>query len=278
MATNVATSTEEISPTEEEVFHEILESFLKESSSSSLNNDVQKSSEEVVIPSSNTQSVTNDIVLNVDEATQRYRQEEGIDYDEMFAPVARIEAICVFLAYVASKDFTIFQMDVKTAFFNGILKEEVYVSQPPRFVSTKYPNHVYALDKALHGLKQAPCACCKPDKDKHVVLRSHGDQTVKMMNAFEALARSKKDAVAVAECIWWQFYGLQYHLEVVARIRPNNFDEKGGDFNVRSLLGPEKGITVGAAFYTGTIVMKKGDIEAIAIAEGMMTGSTLPSS
>ncbi|GJX48557.1 retrovirus-related pol polyprotein from transposon TNT 1-94 [Tanacetum coccineum] len=211
---------------------------------------------------------------------QGYRQEEGIDYDETFAPVARIEAIRVFLAYVASKDFTVFQMDVKMAFFNGILKEEVYVSQPPRFVSTKYPNHVYALDKALHGLKQSPCACCKPGKDKHVVLRSHGDQTVKMMNAFEALARSKKDAVVVAKCVWRQFYGLQYHLEVVARIRPNNFDEKGGDFNVRSLLGPEKGITVGAASIRRSphSFMEKGDIEAIAIAKGMMTGSTLPSS
>ncbi|GKD26014.1 retrovirus-related pol polyprotein from transposon TNT 1-94, partial [Tanacetum coccineum] len=85
-----------------------------------------------------------------------YRQQEGIDYDEMFALVARIEAIRLFLAYVAHKDFTVFQMDVKTAFLNGILKEEVYVGQPPGFVSKQYPDHVYALDKALYGLKQAP--------------------------------------------------------------------------------------------------------------------------
>ncbi|GJS57734.1 retrovirus-related pol polyprotein from transposon TNT 1-94 [Tanacetum coccineum] len=88
-----------------------------------------------------------------------YCQQEGIDYDETFAPVARIEAICLFLAYVAHKDFTVFQMDVKMTFLNGILKEEVYVGQPPGFVSKQYPDHVYALDKALYGLKkQAPRA------------------------------------------------------------------------------------------------------------------------
>nr|GEX05054.1 retrovirus-related Pol polyprotein from transposon TNT 1-94 [Tanacetum cinerariifolium] len=87
-----------------------------------------------------------------------YSQQKGIDYDETFAPVARIEAIRLFLAYAAHKDFTVFQMDVKTVFFNGILKEEAYVGQPPGFVSKQYPDHVYALDKALYGLKQAPRA------------------------------------------------------------------------------------------------------------------------
>nr|GEY71659.1 retrovirus-related Pol polyprotein from transposon TNT 1-94 [Tanacetum cinerariifolium] len=75
-----------------------------------------------------------------------------IDYDETFAPVARMEAIRLFLAYAAHKDFTIFQMDVKTTFLNVILKEEVYVGQPLGFVSKQYPYHVYALDKALYGL------------------------------------------------------------------------------------------------------------------------------
>nr|GEW22209.1 hypothetical protein [Tanacetum cinerariifolium] len=72
--------------------------------------------------------------------------------------IARIEAIRLFLAYDAHKDFTIFQMDVKTAFLNVILKEEVYVGQPTGFVSKQYPDHVYAYDKALYGLKQAPRA------------------------------------------------------------------------------------------------------------------------
>nr|GEY84371.1 hypothetical protein [Tanacetum cinerariifolium] len=75
-----------------------------------------------------------------------------------FVSVTRIEAIRLFLAYAAHKDFTVFQMDVKTSFLNGILKEEVYVGQPLGFVSKQYPDHVYALDKALYGLKQAPRA------------------------------------------------------------------------------------------------------------------------
>nr|GEV19897.1 retrovirus-related Pol polyprotein from transposon TNT 1-94 [Tanacetum cinerariifolium] len=87
-----------------------------------------------------------------------YSQQEGIDYVETFAPVARIKAIRLFLAYAAHKDFTVFQMDVKTSFLNGNLKEEVYVGQPLGFVSKQYPDYVYALDKALYGLKQAPRA------------------------------------------------------------------------------------------------------------------------
>nr|GFA35130.1 copia protein [Tanacetum cinerariifolium] len=87
-----------------------------------------------------------------------YSQQEGIGYDETFDYIARIESISLFLAYVAHKNFTVFQMDVKTAFLNGILKEEVYVGQPPGFVSKQYPDHVYVLDKALYGLKQTPRA------------------------------------------------------------------------------------------------------------------------
>ncbi|GJY02571.1 retrovirus-related pol polyprotein from transposon TNT 1-94 [Tanacetum coccineum] len=85
-----------------------------------------------------------------------YRQEEGIDFEESFAPVARLEAVRMFVAYVAHKNFTIYQMDVKTAFLNGPLKEEVFVSQSDGFVDPDFPNHVYHLKKALYGLKQAP--------------------------------------------------------------------------------------------------------------------------
>ncbi|GJX15054.1 retrovirus-related pol polyprotein from transposon TNT 1-94, partial [Tanacetum coccineum] len=87
-----------------------------------------------------------------------YRQEEGIDFEESFTPVARIEAIRIFIANVASKNMTIYQMDVKTAFLNGELNEEVYVSQPEGFVDPDHPTHVYRLKKALYGLKQAPRA------------------------------------------------------------------------------------------------------------------------
>nr|GEZ92060.1 hypothetical protein [Tanacetum cinerariifolium] len=210
--TNVETSINK------EVFHEVSESFQGESSSYSLNDDVKQSPEEVILPQTNTQSISINMIPNGDKASTShnvfnecledayfdatealkdvdwvsamqeeldqfarmknkkdesslvirnkarlvavcYSQQEGIDYDEMFAPVARIEAIRLFLAYVAHKDFTVFQMDVKTTFLNGILKEEVYVGQPPSFVSKQYPDHVCALDKALYGLKQAPRAC-----------------------------------------------------------------------------------------------------------------------
>nr|GEU68291.1 retrovirus-related Pol polyprotein from transposon TNT 1-94 [Tanacetum cinerariifolium] len=87
-----------------------------------------------------------------------YRQEEGIDFEESFALVARSKAIRIFIANAARKNMTIYQMDVKTAFLNGELKEEVCVSQPEGFVDPNHPTHVYRLKKALYGLKQAPRA------------------------------------------------------------------------------------------------------------------------
>nr|GEV62075.1 retrovirus-related Pol polyprotein from transposon TNT 1-94 [Tanacetum cinerariifolium] len=87
-----------------------------------------------------------------------YRQEEGIDFEESFAPVSRQEAIRIFLAYAPHKNMVVYQMDVKTAFLNGNLKEEAYVSQPGGFVDQDNPNHLYKLKKALYGLKQAPRA------------------------------------------------------------------------------------------------------------------------
>ncbi|GKC41249.1 retrovirus-related pol polyprotein from transposon TNT 1-94 [Tanacetum coccineum] len=89
---------------------------------------------------------------------QGFKQEEGIDFEESFAPVARIEAICIFVANAANKNMTVFQMDVKTDFLNGELKEEVYVSQPEGFVDQDNPSHVYKLKKVLYDLKQVPRA------------------------------------------------------------------------------------------------------------------------
>ncbi|GJX47745.1 retrovirus-related pol polyprotein from transposon TNT 1-94 [Tanacetum coccineum] len=86
------------------------------------------------------------------------KNEEGIDFEESFSPVARLEAIRIFIAYVAHKYFPIYQMDVKTEFFNGSLKEEVYVAQPDGFVDPDHPEKVYRLRKALYRLKQAPRA------------------------------------------------------------------------------------------------------------------------
>ncbi|GJW09386.1 putative ribonuclease H-like domain-containing protein [Tanacetum coccineum] len=89
---------------------------------------------------------------------QRYTQEEGIGYDEVFAPVARIEAIRLFLAYASFKDFVVYQMDVKSVFLYGKIEEEVYVCQPPGFEDPDFPDRVYKVEKALYGLHQAPRA------------------------------------------------------------------------------------------------------------------------
>ena len=89
---------------------------------------------------------------------QGYSQVEGIDFGETYAPVARLESIRILLAYASHHNFKLQQMDVKSAFLNGPLKELVYVKQPPGFEDPKFPNHVYKLDKALYGLKQAPRA------------------------------------------------------------------------------------------------------------------------
>ncbi|GKD13989.1 putative ribonuclease H-like domain-containing protein [Tanacetum coccineum] len=89
---------------------------------------------------------------------QGYTQEEGIDYDEVFAPVARIEAIRLFLAYASFMGLIVYQMDVKSAFLYGTIEKEVYVCQPPGFEDLQFPNKVYKVEKALYGLHQAPRA------------------------------------------------------------------------------------------------------------------------
>nr|GEX25391.1 copia protein [Tanacetum cinerariifolium] len=111
--------------------------------------------------------------------------EEGIDFEESFAPVARLEAVWIFIAYAAHKSFPIYQMDVKMAFLNGSLKEEVYVAQPNGFVDPGHPEKVYRLRKALYGLKQAPRACkacirdvicklCSSHMDEDTTLQDYG--------------------------------------------------------------------------------------------------------
>nr|GEX78682.1 hypothetical protein [Tanacetum cinerariifolium] len=146
--TKLPTPNVETSNTKREVFHERL---------------VPKTNSKIVIKTKwifkNKKDESNLVIRNKARlVAMGYSQQEGIDYDETFALVARIEAIRLFLAYDAHKDFTIFQLDVKAVFLNGILKEEVYVAQPPDFASKQYPDHVYALDKAVYGLKQAPPA------------------------------------------------------------------------------------------------------------------------
>nr|GEV88848.1 retrovirus-related Pol polyprotein from transposon TNT 1-94 [Tanacetum cinerariifolium] len=103
-----------------------------------------------------------------------YRQKEGIDFEESFSPVIRNEAICIFITNAASKNMTIYEMDVNTAILNGELKEEVYVSQPKGFVDPDHPTRVYLLKKALYGLKQAPRACnVQHSRSKNIDIRHH---------------------------------------------------------------------------------------------------------
>ena len=87
-----------------------------------------------------------------------YSQMEGVDYDETFAPVTRMESIRILLALARHLKFKLYQMDVKTAFLNGFLKEDIYVAQPKRVIDPHLPDHVFYLKKTLYGLKQAPRA------------------------------------------------------------------------------------------------------------------------
>nr|GFA73479.1 hypothetical protein [Tanacetum cinerariifolium] len=109
-----------------------------------------------------------------------YRQEEGIDFEESFAPVAQMKAIRIFLAYDAHKGFIVYQMDVKTAFLHGSLKKDVYVCQLEGFIDADYPSHAYKLKRALYGLKQAPRACgifINQSKYVHEILKKYGLNT-----------------------------------------------------------------------------------------------------
>ncbi|GKD61552.1 putative ribonuclease H-like domain-containing protein, partial [Tanacetum coccineum] len=167
---------------------------------------------------------------------QGYTQEEGIDYDEVFAPVARIEAIRLFLAYASFKDFVVYQMDVKSAFLYGKIEEEVYVCQPPGFEDPDFPDRVYKVEKALYGLHQAPRAWyetlstylldngfqrgkidktlfIKRDKSDILLVQVYVDDIIfgstrkKMCTEFEKMMHKKFQISSMGELIF--FLGLQ---------------------------------------------------------------------
>ncbi|GJW14772.1 putative ribonuclease H-like domain-containing protein [Tanacetum coccineum] len=141
---------------------------------------------------------------------QGYTQEEGIDYDEVFAPVARIEAIRLFLAFASFMGFIVFQMDVKSAFLYGTIDEEVYVSQPPGFVDPDHPTKVYKVVKALYGLHQAPRAW---DKKNIMLVQVYVDDIIfgstnkSWCDEFEALMKSRFQMSSMGELTF--FLGLQ---------------------------------------------------------------------
>ncbi|GJW15198.1 retrovirus-related pol polyprotein from transposon TNT 1-94 [Tanacetum coccineum] len=132
-----------------------------------------------------------------------YRQEEGLDFEESFTPVTRLKAIKIFLANAANKNMTVYQMDVKTAFLNGELKEVVYVSQPEGFVDPDCPHHVYLLKKAIYGLKQALQAWAENAKVKQHYKESYDsikitrakttDQNNSLLSEIENLKAQLKD-------------------------------------------------------------------------------------
>ncbi|GKD25858.1 putative ribonuclease H-like domain-containing protein, partial [Tanacetum coccineum] len=129
---------------------------------------------------------------------QGYTQEEGIDYDDVFAPVARIEAIRLFLAYASFMWFMVYQMDVKRSFFYGIIEEEVYVCQPPGFEDPDFPDKVYKVVKALYGLHQAPRAWYETlAKGEILLIQVYVDDIIfgstkkEMCDEFEKLMKDK---------------------------------------------------------------------------------------
>nr|GFA16823.1 copia protein [Tanacetum cinerariifolium] len=149
-----------------------------------------------------------------------YRQEEGIDFEESFALVARMEAIKIFLAYDAHKSFTVFQMDVKTAFLHGSLKEDVYVCQPEGFIDADHPSHVYKLKKALYGLKQAPRALY--DELSKFLLQNHFfkgtiDPTL-FIRRFQDDILVTGHSYATCLCARYQAKPTEKHLKEVKRI------------------------------------------------------------
>ncbi|GJR32391.1 retrovirus-related pol polyprotein from transposon TNT 1-94 [Tanacetum coccineum] len=142
--------------------------------------------------------------------TQGYTQEEGIDYDEVFAPVARIEAIRLFLAYASFKDFVVYQMDVKSAFLYGKIEEEVYVCQPPGFEDPDFLDRVYKVENVLYGLHQAPSAW---DKGDILLVQVYVDDIIfgsikkSLCNAFEKLMHEKFQMSSIGELTF--FLGLE---------------------------------------------------------------------
>ena len=156
-----------------------------------------------------------------------------MDYGETYAPVARLESIRILLAYANHHDITLYQMDIKSAFLNGEIEEEVYVKQPPGFVNPKKPNHVYKLHKALYGLKQAPrawykclretkvpslvCLICKPRKNLSSLIIDISNFS--MIGSLLYLCASRPDIMlSVCMCARYQAAPKECHLKAVKRI------------------------------------------------------------
>ncbi|GKB41430.1 putative reverse transcriptase, RNA-dependent DNA polymerase [Tanacetum coccineum] len=182
-----------------------------------------------------------------------YTQEEGIDYDEFFAPIARIEAIWLFLAYALFKDSVVYQMDVKSAFLYGKIEEEVYVCQPPGFEDPDFPDKVYKVEKALYGLHQALRACdvkiaSTPMETHKPLLKDTNGEDVdehlyrSMIGSLMYLTSSRPDIMfAVCACARFQVNPKSSHLHAVKRIfrylKDNNSDYAGASLERKYIIG-----------------------------------------
>nr|GFB06946.1 ribonuclease H-like domain, reverse transcriptase, RNA-dependent DNA polymerase [Tanacetum cinerariifolium] len=159
---------------------------------------------------------------------QGHTQEEGIDYEEVFAPVTRIEAIRLFLAYASFMGFTVYQMDVKSDFLYGTIDEEVYVMQPLGLQDPEFPARVYKVEKAMYGLHQAPRACSTEEGWHFSLSRQGKDETGKdvdlhlyrsMVGSLRYITASRPDIMfAVCACARHQVTPKECRMHAVKRI------------------------------------------------------------
>nr|GEV95868.1 hypothetical protein [Tanacetum cinerariifolium] len=183
---------------------------------------------------------------------QRHRQEEGIDYDEVFAPVARIEALRIFLAFTSYMGFIVYQMDMKSDFMYGTINEEVYVTQPLGFVDPNFPNKVYKIMKALYGLHQAPrawYATVSTFLEKSRYRRGAIDKTlfIKQDKKDIMLAKQKEDGIFISQDKYvaeilkkFDFLSVKTASTLIETRKPLVKDEEATDVDVhlyRSMIG-----------------------------------------
>ncbi|KAK1653556.1 hypothetical protein QYE76_071361 [Lolium multiflorum] len=193
---------------------------------------------------------------------QGFSQVEGIDFGETYAPVARLESICILLDYASHHNFKLQQMDVKSAFLNGPLHEEVYVKQPPGFEDLNFPNHVYKLDKALYGLKQAPRACPDLVKQFFATLAFKKDEEHTMMwmtgsTQCEATLRRFASVLGLAEGGAHRLHGPQ---KTDKNVLFNLYDASGAVGSTKGLLPIYSQLL---RFFRATIAPSGGNNDAI---------------
>ncbi|GKE59306.1 putative ribonuclease H-like domain-containing protein, partial [Tanacetum coccineum] len=179
---------------------------------------------------------------------QGYRQEEGIDYDEVFAPVARIEAIRIFLAFASYMGFIVYQIDVKSAFLYGTIDEEVYVSRPLGFVDPKFPKKVYKVEKALYGLHQAPRAWSWCDEFEALMKSRFQMSSMGELTFFLGLqVKQKEDDIFISQDKYvveilkkFDFASVKTASTTIETQKPLTKDEETADVDVhlyRSMIG-----------------------------------------